>query len=86
MIAFTKVKLPFGWMGNMSSHPIVEMGVEWPTAEHLFQADRFTDPEIREKIRGIKNPMSAKICAKNTPIRGWWNHRANKTSPICLKF
>lgn len=43
VIAFTKVSLPFGWMSNMSPHPIVHHSCEWPTAEHLFQALRFRD-------------------------------------------
>jgi predicted NAD-dependent protein-ADP-ribosyltransferase YbiA (DUF1768 family) len=64
-IAFTKTKLPFGWCSNMSGHPIVdENGIEWRTAEHLFQAMRFSDPSIREDIRGHGSPMAAKIYAK----------------------
>lgn len=64
-IAFTKVKLPFGWLGNMSPFPIVFENKEYLTTEALFQALRFTNrPDIQELIRLEKSPMSAKLVAK----------------------
>lgn len=63
-IAFTKVKLPFGWLGNMSPHLIEAFGRTWRTSEALFQALRFDSHEIREKIRSQKSPMAAKFKAK----------------------
>ncbi len=67
-IAFTKVSLPFGWMGNMSPHPIEYEGKRWRTAEALFQALRFpataTGLAIREAIRAETSPMAAKFAAK----------------------
>jgi len=63
-IGFTKVKLPYGWLGNMSPHPINMGMVEWRSSEALFQAMRFNDEEIREKIRLEKSPFSAKLVAK----------------------
>lgn len=65
-IAFTKTKLPFGWMGNMSPYPVVdENGIQWRTTEALFQAMRFAeDDPIREEIRKEKSPMGAKLKAK----------------------
>ena len=43
-ISFTKSKLPWGWLGNMSPFQI-DAGADgvWRTAEAKFQADRFTD-------------------------------------------
>lgn len=65
VIAFTKVRLPFGWLGNMSHHPVRWDGKEWPTTEALFQALRFPYGHLmRETIRAINNPMKAKITAK----------------------
>lgn len=64
-IAFTSVRKPYGWLGNMSSYPIVYAGLTWPTAEALFQALRFSeDNPIREVIRSQRSPMSAKMIAK----------------------
>ena len=63
-ISFTKVKLPFGWLGNMSPYPIETFGKTWRTSEALFQALRFDSNEIREEIRSQKSPMAAKLKAK----------------------
>lgn len=68
-IVIRKVKEPYGWLGNMSSHPISFQGVIWPTAEHLFQALRFEyGHPVREEIRQQKSPMSAKMVAKKYPF------------------
>ena len=64
MIEFTKVKLPYGWMGNMSPFPIIYDGKKWLTTEALFQAMRFSNEEIKELIRAQKSPMAAKMKAK----------------------
>lgn len=63
-ISFTKVALPFGWLGNMSPFPIEYGGKTWRTTEALFQALRFEDDEIQEAIRAEKSPMGAKMKAK----------------------
>lgn len=65
VIAFTKVSLPFGWLGNMSPDPVYCGGKVWLTSEALFQALRFPeDHEVREFIRAQKSPMAAKMVAK----------------------
>lgn len=63
-ISFTKVALPYGWLGNMAPYPITWRGQSYRTTEALFQAMRFTDPTIREMIRAEKSPMGAKMKAK----------------------
>ena len=64
IISFTKVSLPYGWLGNMSPFPIVYQNERWNTSEALFQALRFSDPEIKLIIRAQKSPMAAKMKAK----------------------
>lgn len=64
VIAFKKVKDAYGWMSNMSPHPVKGMGLEFRTAEALFQALRFTDQTVIEAIRAEKSPMGAKMVAK----------------------
>jgi ribA/ribD-fused uncharacterized protein len=64
-IAFTKVRLPYGWMGNMAPYPITHGGLLWRTSEALFQALRLPEGhEVRELIRTQKSPMAAKMTAK----------------------
>lgn len=63
-LAFTKVSLPYGWMGNMAPYPIDYNGKLWRTTEALFQAMRFSDLEIQQQIQQEKSPMAAKMKAK----------------------
>ena len=66
IIAFTKVNLPYGWLGNMSHHPVIHDGKDYKTTEALFQCLRFKDhPEIQDQIRNKPSPMSAKMVAKH---------------------
>lgn len=49
--------------GNFSPFPIFVAGKSWPTVEHYFQACKFEDDSIKEKIRALSSPMSAaKLC------------------------
>jgi ribA/ribD-fused uncharacterized protein len=65
-ISFTKVRGPYGWMGNMAPINIIYDGKEWFHTEGLFQALRFkSDSPIREEIRAIKNPITAKFFSRN---------------------
>lgn len=64
-IAFTKVSLPYGWLGNMSPHSVQYCNLEWRTTEALFQALRLhPDNPVRELIRAEKSPMAAKMVAR----------------------
>ena len=47
-IAFTRVKLPYGWLGNMAPYPVTWRGQSYRTTEAPYQAMRFTDLSIRE--------------------------------------
>lgn len=70
VISFTKVKLPHGWLGNMSPFPITLNNRTWLTSEALFQALRFAegDPVI-ELIFNQRSPMAAKMLAKSAKDR-----------------
>jgi len=63
-IAFTKVDLPHGWLGNMAPFPVRHDGKWWRTTEALFQALRFHNEAIKEEIRALPSPMGAKMRAK----------------------
>ncbi len=63
-IWFTKVDLPYGWLGNMAPYPVLHDGCRWLTTEALFQTMRFEDEGIKELIRTQKSPMGAKMKAK----------------------
>ena len=63
-IGFTKVSLPYGWLGNMSPHPIKYKGKIWRTCECLFQSLRFNDKKIVGILRNEKSPMGVKMKSK----------------------
>jgi len=67
VIAFTKTKLPYGWLGNMSPHKIIYDNKEWKTSEALFHALRFDSDKIKELIRQEASPMGAKLVAWKYP-------------------
>lgn len=63
-VLIRKVADDYGWLGNMSPHPIKIGDLVFPTAEALFQSMRFENEEIIEEIRAQTSPMSAKMKAK----------------------
>lgn len=66
IITFTKVKLPFGWLSNMSPHKIRHKNRVWASAEALFQAMRFggSHLDIQDEVWRQTSPMAAKLVAK----------------------
>jgi len=65
LIAFTKVNLPYGWLGNMAAEPVVYQGKRYRTSEALFQCMRFEGhPAVQQAIRDCASPMAAKMTAK----------------------
>lgn len=88
-IGFTKVALPYGWLGNMAPYPITWSGRTWRTSEALFQALRFDDEEVKDLICAEKSPMGAKFKAKAnrekmkvTPL----SHEDLKNMRLCVKL
>lgn len=63
-IWFTKVDLPYGWLGNMAPYPVLHDGCRWLTTEALFWGAKRTPKgvvgtntmgmlwmELREELR-----------------------------------
>jgi hypothetical protein len=59
VIFFCKTRDPWGELSNMYPCQIAGGGKVWGSVEHLYQAQKFTDPTVREKIRLLANPMAA---------------------------
>jgi GTP cyclohydrolase II len=73
-IRFYHSDQPWGEFSNFSPHSIFIEGVNWLTVEHYYQAQKFIEPELKEKIRLSKTPTLAKDTAtemKNLQ-RGDW--------------
>jgi ribA/ribD-fused uncharacterized protein len=65
IISFTKVALPYGWLGNMFASPIEFNGLTWRTAEALFQSMRFNDPALIDFCLQAASPFRLKLALKN---------------------
>lgn len=65
IIAFTKVSLPYGWMGNMAPYTVSYNNKVWPTSEALFQALRYKHAGIQKEILQQSSPMAAKMKSKS---------------------
>jgi ribA/ribD-fused uncharacterized protein len=59
---------------NFAAFPIEIDGEVWPTVEHYYQTQKFTDPERRQKIRDAKKAVIAKKLAekRKNSIRPDW--------------
>lgn len=64
-IEFYKVNEPYGFFSNFSPHPIYINNEIWKTVEHYFQASKFLDPNIINKIKLIDSPMEAKLIGRD---------------------
>lgn len=69
-IFIRRVRDPFGWMGNMSPHPVTTGGLTYRTTEALFQCMRLgLGSPLAEEVRAQRSPMSAKMIAKKHRAR-----------------
>jgi ribA/ribD-fused uncharacterized protein len=65
---------PFYELSNFAPFGFECDGVYWPTVEHFFQAQKFLDPEHRERIRRASSPRDARALGQSRaiPIRADW--------------
>lgn len=73
-IHFYRTTGDYGCFSNFSRHSVFLDGVRWPTSEHYFQAQKFLDPAIRERIRMAKTPREAADMGRDRklPLRPDW--------------
>lgn len=73
-IKFYRTHEEFGFLSNFAPYKIFLGGFMWPTTEHFFQAYKFTDYRIQDRIRQIESPMEAASEGrkKSNPIRPDW--------------
>lgn len=73
-IYFYKQYGPLGYLANYSDHGFYKDGKYWPTAEHYFQAQKFFDENIKERIRFAETPKEASTIGRdrNLPLRSDW--------------
>lgn len=75
ILDFYSVKDAYGEFSNFAIYPIVIDEVEWPTSEHYYQAHKYTDPELMERVRQSVTPMAAALLGRHPdyPKRADWD-------------
>jgi ribA/ribD-fused uncharacterized protein len=73
-IEFYSTQASYGEFSNFAAFPFTLDGLEWPTSEHFFQAQKFEDAPHRERIRTARSPMIAARLGRSRdfPIRPDW--------------
>ena len=72
---FTKTD-PYFELSNFYPQGFEEDGKYWPSVEHYFQAQKFTNEEYKEKIRNTPDPKTAANLGRSRKIklRDDWEH------------
>ena len=73
-VQFYSASGPFGELSNFARVSIFLDGKRWPTSEHYFQAQKFTDARYKERIRRTEKPMEAANLGRSrkVPLRKDW--------------
>ena len=73
-IYFYKTTDKYGEFSNFSKYGFELDGEYWKTSEHYFQAQKFENLAIKERIRNAKTPMEAAKLGRNRnyPLREDW--------------
>lgn len=87
ILDFYSVKDAYGEFSNFAIYPIVVDGVDWPTSEHYYQAHKYTEPELMEKVRNAKSPMEAALMGRdpNFPKRADWNEYKDIAMEVAVR-
>lgn len=73
-ITFAGLHDEHGYLGNFYPAPFTLKGVQWPTVEHYFQAQKFAGTEHEEAIRRVASPTIAARMGRSRarPLRPDW--------------
>lgn len=73
-IHFYSVSDDYGELSNFAPYPITLKKKRWPTTEHYFQAQKFKDRALQEKVRKASTPMLAARLGRSrkNPLRRDW--------------
>lgn len=79
---------PYGCFSNFSRHNVKLYGIDFPTAEHAFQAMKFLPhrPDLVEAVYRAENPKEAAAIGRDrqNPIRADWDDPIQKPHPVFM--
>ena len=75
ILDFYSVKDAYGEFSNFALFPIVVDGLVWPSSEHYYQAQKFLDHDLQEKVRAAASPYLAAQIGRDPslPMRDDWD-------------
>lgn len=73
-IRFYKEFVELGYLATYSNYGFYKDGVYWKTSEHYYQAQKFFEPDIKEKIINAETPKIASNIGRDRslPLRPDW--------------
>ena len=74
------------FLSNFAHRPIVIKGKTWVTVEHIFQAAKTLDEDIREQIRLAPTPEIAKQMGRKVQIRSDWEEIKEQVMLKCIRL
>ena len=74
-ILFYDQREPYGFFSNFSRHRVEIYGRIWMTSEHPFQAMKFLDPLLQERVWAAMSPGKAAEIGRDRslPLRADWD-------------
>ncbi|MDC1106985.1 NADAR family protein [Prolixibacteraceae bacterium] len=78
VIHFYEIEQSYGFLSNLSDHPIYLDNTIWRTVEHYYQAKKFSGTQLEEEIRCTFLPTEAKRIAdinKVSYVKNWHDQK-----------
>lgn len=70
----------FGCFSNFSAYQVEYNGVLYPTSEHAYQAAKFTDEDLKEKVKNARSSYEAFMMTQDMKDKyrpDWYNVRVD---------
>ncbi|MEM8896952.1 MAG: NADAR family protein [Bacteroidota bacterium] len=87
VIKFYRVKEEYGFFSNFAPYPILLESFFWPTVEHYFQAKKFNDFDLQDRIRMLSSPMDAanEGRKRSNPLRSDWESAKDEVMRVAVR-
>ncbi len=87
VIKFYRTDDEYGYLSNFAPYVIFLDCFMWRTVEHYFQANKFNDFRIQDRIREIESPMEVAKEGRNrkNPLREDWEQVKDKVMKKALR-
>ena len=76
----------YAFLSNFAHRPITFKGKTWVTVEHIFQAAKTLDEDMREQIRIASTPGKAKQIGRTVHLRPDWEQIKQEVMLKCIRL